>query len=98
MAAEGIMFKTNCEIGKDVTPADLKNDYDAVLLATGSTWPRDLKLEGKIESLIHSFDSLIQLNSPCMTKSNSYIPNFMAFICYWIQRCTPVDDFARRGS
>lgn len=44
MAAEGITFKTNCFIGKDLSADDLTKDNDAVLLTTGATWPRDLPL------------------------------------------------------
>lgn len=44
LAAEGITFKTNCAIGKDLPAANLVKDNDAVLLTTGATWPRDLPL------------------------------------------------------
>lgn len=44
MAAEGIIFKTNCAIGKDLPSTELVMHNDAVLLTTGATWPRDLPL------------------------------------------------------
>lgn len=44
LAAEGITFKTNCFIGKDVLAEELVKNNDAVLLTTGATWPRDLPL------------------------------------------------------
>lgn len=47
MAAEGIIFKTNSHIGKDVKAVDLVNGNDAVLLTTGATWPRDLPLANR---------------------------------------------------
>lgn len=47
MAAEGINFKTNCHIGKDIKSTDLVNGNDAVLLTTGATWPRDLPLANR---------------------------------------------------
>ena len=46
MASEGISFKTNCNIGVDLEPNELLNVYDSVLLAVGSTWPRDLPIPG----------------------------------------------------
>lgn len=48
MAAEGVEFITNCNIGKDVSALDLHENCDAMVLALGSTWPRDLPIPGKI--------------------------------------------------
>ena len=42
MTAEGVEFITNVNVGKDVDPKQLQQDYDAVLLACGATKPRDL--------------------------------------------------------
>ncbi|XP_055688026.1 uncharacterized protein LOC129792715 [Lutzomyia longipalpis] len=53
MAAEGIEFRTNVNVGKDISPAQLANDYDAVLLTTGATWPRDLPLNNRDLNGIH---------------------------------------------
>ncbi|XP_055603052.1 uncharacterized protein LOC129751528 [Uranotaenia lowii] len=47
MAAEGIEFKCNVHIGKDVMPSQLEKEYDAVLFTTGATWPRDLNLPNR---------------------------------------------------
>lgn len=49
MAAEGIIFKTNCAIGKDLPAEELVKSNDAVLLTTGATWPRDLPLPKRNE-------------------------------------------------
>lgn len=49
LAAEGITFKTNCFIGKDVPADELVKTNDAVLLTTGATWPRDLPLPKRNE-------------------------------------------------
>ena len=46
MAAEGVNFVTNCEVGKDYPADKLKAEYDAVVLCGGSTKPRDLPVEG----------------------------------------------------
>lgn len=53
MAAEGIVFRTNSHIGKDIKASDLVNDHDAVLLTTGATWPRDLPLANRDLNGIH---------------------------------------------
>lgn len=47
LAAEGIIFKTNVNVGKDISAKELSEEYDAVVLCTGATWPRDLPLAGK---------------------------------------------------
>lgn len=44
MAQEGIEFRTNVEVGKDISSNDLFVSYDSILLATGATWPRDLNI------------------------------------------------------
>ena len=47
LKAEGITFKTNTLVGKDITSQDLLNNYDAICLAMGSEEPRDLPIEGR---------------------------------------------------
>lgn len=53
MAAAGITFRTGVEIGKDVSAYELKWDFDAVVLATGASQPRDLMVNGRHLSGIH---------------------------------------------
>lgn len=47
MAREGVLFKTNVEVGKDLDAQKLFKEYDAILMTTGATWPRDLNIPGK---------------------------------------------------
>lgn len=47
MAAEGVNFITNANIGVDVPLEELRTSHDALLLAAGSTRPRDLPVEGR---------------------------------------------------
>lgn len=47
LAAEGIEFKVNTEVGKDIKAGDLLAENDALLLAQGATWPRDLPIPGQ---------------------------------------------------
>ncbi|QKD83914.1 glutamate synthase subunit beta [Thermoleptolyngbya sichuanensis A183] len=53
LEAEGIEFICNTEIGKDLPAEALLKDYDAVLLCTGATKPRDLPIEGRNLNGIH---------------------------------------------
>ncbi len=47
LEAEGIEFRTGVEVGKDIYTKELRKKYDAVVLATGATKPRDLPVEGR---------------------------------------------------
>ena len=47
MFAEGVTFVTNTDVGKDISILRLTNDFDAVVLATGATVPRDLPVAGR---------------------------------------------------
>ena len=46
LAAEGIKFINNAEVGKNVDAQQILDDNDAVLLAVGSTCPRNIPLPG----------------------------------------------------
>ena len=50
---EGVKFVCNCEVGKDITSKQLMDDFDAVVLATGATKPRDLPIEGRQLKGVH---------------------------------------------
>jgi glutamate synthase (NADPH/NADH) small chain len=64
MRAEGTRFRPNVEIGKDITWDQLRSRYDAVVVATGSTVPRDLPLPGRELAGIHpAMDYLHQSNA-----------------------------------
>ncbi len=47
MTAEGTRFRTNVTVGVDVTWDELRSRYDAVLIATGASIPRDLPVPGR---------------------------------------------------
>ncbi|WP_313564772.1 glutamate synthase subunit beta [Mobilicoccus sp.] len=53
MRAEGTRFRTGVEIGVDITAEDLRRRYDAVVIATGATVPRDLPVPGRDLEGIH---------------------------------------------
>ena len=53
LEAEGVTFKTGVAVGVDVAAEKLVDDFDAVLLATGSTVPRDLKVPGRELAGVH---------------------------------------------
>ena len=53
LAEEGIEFVTGVAVGKDLAAEKLAADFDAVVLATGSTVPRDLRVEGRELAGVH---------------------------------------------
>src|SRR6187549_1430547 len=63
MQAEGTRFRAGVEIGVDITWDDLRSRYDAVLIATGATVPRDLPIPGRDLMGVHfAMDYLVQQN------------------------------------
>ena len=50
---EGIKFVCNCDVGKILPARQLLDDFDAVVLCTGATKPRDLPVEGRQLKGIH---------------------------------------------
>ncbi len=53
MAAEGTEFRINSTVGVDITADQLRADNDAIVLACGSTQPRDLPIKGREFRGIH---------------------------------------------
>jgi glutamate synthase (NADPH/NADH) small chain len=63
MEAEGTRFRTGVNIGVDITWADLRARYDAVLVATGALVPRDIGVAGRNLSGVHfAMEFLSQAN------------------------------------
>lgn len=63
MREEGVSFQTGVNVGKDLTAADLRKNFDAVLLCMGSEHPRDLPVEGRdLEGVHFAMEFLPQQN------------------------------------
>ncbi len=63
MMAEGTRFRAGINIGVDISWEDLRARYDAVIVCTGSTVPRDLAIPGRDASGIHfAMEYLVQAN------------------------------------
>ncbi len=63
MTDEGVEFRTNVEVGVDVTIDQLRADYDAVVMAGGAESPRDLEVPGRELDGVHfAMDFLVQQN------------------------------------
>ncbi|HZU26931.1 MAG TPA: glutamate synthase subunit beta [Bryobacteraceae bacterium] len=53
MLAEGVEFRTGAHIGVNLDVAQIRREYDAVLIAAGAEQPRDLKVPGRELKGIH---------------------------------------------
>jgi len=53
MEAEGTRFRPSVSIGSDISWEELRARYDAVVVATGATKPRDLQIPGRNLSGVH---------------------------------------------
>lgn len=53
MEKEGIVFRCGVEVGKDTSINDLLREYQAIVLAGGSTIPRDLNIPGRELKGVH---------------------------------------------
>jgi glutamate synthase (NADPH/NADH) small chain len=63
MQAEGVRFVTSTNVGVDVSVAQLREDFDAVVLAGGAELPRDLDIPAHNFSGIHfAMEFLTQQN------------------------------------
>ena len=73
MEAEGVTFKVNQNVGVDVSADDLQKEYDAVVLAGGAEFPRDLPVLGReLDGVMYAMDFL-----PAQNKVNAgdSVPN-----------------------
>jgi glutamate synthase (NADPH/NADH) small chain len=53
MEKEGIKFVCNATVGENVEAELLRKDFDAIVICTGATVPRDLKVEGRELKGVH---------------------------------------------
>lgn len=47
MEAEGVIFKTGCNVGVDITAEEIEKQFDRVVLCCGASNPRDIKAPGR---------------------------------------------------
>ncbi|MEA2429273.1 MAG: glutamate synthase small chain, partial [Thermoleophilaceae bacterium] len=53
LEAEGIEMRTGVDVGRDITGDELREQFDAIVISTGSTVPRDLPVPGRELDGIH---------------------------------------------
>jgi len=59
LAAEGVTVRCGIEVGADISGRQLRDEFDAILLATGAQKPRDLSVPGRsAEGVVFALDFL----------------------------------------
>lgn len=70
MVAEGVNFMTNTEVGVNYPAQKLMDEFDAVLLCTGATKPRDLPIEGRELKGVHFAMEFLTANTQAVLDGN----------------------------
>jgi glutamate synthase (NADPH/NADH) small chain len=80
MAAEGVRFVTGCEVGKDYPAAQLREEFDAIVLCGGATKPNDFftKTEGRQLKGIHFAMEFLHGNTKSLLDSNHADGNYIS--------------------
>ncbi|MCH3963802.1 MAG: glutamate synthase subunit beta [Clostridium sp.] len=71
MEEEGVEFRTNVNVGADITAEELLKEFDAVVLAGGSTIPRNLEVPGRELDGIHFAVDYLTLQNKKVSNKNS---------------------------
>ena len=66
MAAAGVEFVTNTEVGTDYPAEKLRTEFDAVILCGGATKPRDLPIDGRELGGIHFAMEFLHVNTKAL--------------------------------
>lgn len=70
MREEGVNFVTNANIGVTHDIAEIRNDFDAVVLCCGATKPRDLPIEGRDLKGVHFAMEFLTANTKSLLDNN----------------------------
>jgi glutamate synthase (NADPH/NADH) small chain len=82
LEAEGIIFETGYDIGVDVSAQQLRDRFDAVILAVGADRPRDIDVPGRELRGIHlAMDYLVQQNRRVAGERVNANPEITAHGC-----------------
>ncbi|MCG3175740.1 MAG: Glutamate synthase [NADPH] small chain [Candidatus Omnitrophica bacterium] len=76
LAAEGVKFVVNTEVGRDYPAEKLRKEFDAAVLCGGATKPRDLPIEGRQLKGIHFAMEFLHGNTKALldgSKGPGYI-------------------------
>lgn len=67
LEAEGVIFKNNCEVGKDISGKEIMANFDAVCITIGAGHPRNITPEGReLKGIYYAMEFLSQQNQLIM--------------------------------
>ncbi len=70
MEDEGIVFRTNCNVGKDVKGQEILKEFDRVILTCGASNPRDIKVPGRDAAGIYFAVDFLKSTTKSIWKNN----------------------------
>ena len=72
MRAEGVVFKSNTEVGVNISADEILKQFDAMVLTGGSEKPRDLSVPGReLDGVHYAMDFLTQQNKRVAGEDNA---------------------------
>ena len=78
MRDEGVGFEVNADVGRNIDVKEVIDGHDAVLLATGATFARDLLVPGRQARGIHLAMEFLTLNTRSLLDSNLEDGNYIS--------------------
>lgn len=69
LSEEGVVFIPNANVGVDIDVNSIRDKNDALIVATGATWPRDLQIPGRDSDGIHFAMDFLQANTKSLLDS-----------------------------
>ncbi len=77
MEEEGVVFVTGTDVGKDLSPESLQKDFHRVVLACGSSNPRDISAPGRDAQGIYFAVDFLKANTKSLRDSNLQDGNYV---------------------
>lgn len=79
LEAEGVIFRTGVDVGRDISLAGLQREHDAVIIASGATRPRDLAVAGRdLQGVSFAMDYLSASTRRVLDPSREIPPELSA--------------------
>lgn len=70
LAEEGIEFRSDIDVGIDISSEELRREFDAIVLTVGAPQPRDLNIEGRNLNGIHFAMDYLSANTRSLLDSS----------------------------
>lgn len=78
MKAEGVVFVTNADVGNNISADEIKENFDAVILACGSSSPRDINAEGRDAKEIYFAVDFLKATTKSLLDSDLQDGNYIS--------------------